>query len=211
MFSLQATPINPSDLSLSVPLLKQVNDKSFYRQFIRLAGAKVILTTSSFEAEKLEIQGIGNGLSVLIPTKGTLRTQLNILESFVTDNVTLPAGLTQPSECNAPLYKALWQADKMFVALSPWCDFYTFNNSTQEYSKTTSEGPFGQGIYNVTLEVPYIYIGEHRDGNLFSLSLRVVQVIYQPSSPISNVDTQISNLKKPKKGERPLLKKTVKV
>lgn len=154
----------------------------------------MLLTTSNFEVEKLEIRGEGNNLSLLIPTQGTLRTQLNILESFATKNVSFPAGLTQSPECKAPLYKALWQADKMFVALSPWCDFYTFNTSNEEYSKTTSKGPFGKGIYHVTLEVPYIYLGDHKDGHLFSLTLRAVQVIYQPTLP--NTDVEIAASKK---------------
>ena len=212
IFSLQAKPINPTDLSLSTPLSKEVNGKIHYRQFIRLAGAKVILTTSNFVAEKLEIRGEGKNLSVLVPTQGTLRTQLNILESFVTAKVTFPAGLTQPSDCKAPLYKSLWQADKMFVSLSPRCDFNNFNKTTEENAKTTKEGPFGQGIYHVTLEAPYIYIGEHKDGNLFSLSLRVVQVIYQPSPLISIANNPSSPLsddsKKLKKGAKSS-KKTV--
>ena len=168
-----------------------------------MSGTKVMLSTANFETEKLIIRGEGTNLSVLIPTQGTLRTQLNVLENFVTEKVTIPNGLKQPSDCKAPMYKALWQQDNMYVSLSPWCDFYLFNHSIGEYTKMTSKGPFEKGVYNVTLEVPYIYLGEHKDGHLYSLTLRVVQVVYQPASPITEVDallnSLIDNKKKPKK------------
>ena len=162
-----------------------------------------MLSTANFETEKLIIRGEGTNLSVLIPTQGTLRTQLNILENFVTENVKIPSCLQQPSDWKVPLYKALWQQDNMYVSLSPWCDFYLFNQSMGEYTKITNKGPFGKGLYNVTIEAPYVYIGAHKDGHLFSLTLRVVQVEFQPASPISDVEVVLNSLiddkKKPKK------------
>ena len=108
-----------------------------------------MLSTANFETDKLVIRGEDKNLSVLIPTQGTLRTQLNILEGFVAEKASIPAGLKQPDDTKAPMYKALWQQDNMYVSISPWCDFYMFNPSLGEYTKITSKGPFEKGVYNV--------------------------------------------------------------
>jgi hypothetical protein len=38
----------------------------------------------------------------------------------------------------------------------------------------------GRGVYGLTVEVPYVYIGEHRSGEAFSLTLRFVEIIFEP-------------------------------
>ena len=172
-----------------------------------MSGAKVLLTTANFETERLVIRGEGAKQSVLIPTQGTLRTQLNVLETFATTHVTIPPALSPLANSKVPLYKALWQQDNMYVSLSPWCDFYLFNQSISQYTKITSKGPFGKGVYNVTFEVPYIYLGEHKDGHLYSLTLRAVQVVYQPTPQISDVDTLLDSLIDEDKENRPPKKK----
>ena len=80
----------------------------------------------------------------------------------------------------------------MFVSVSPWCDFYKYDPSSGEYHRMTSEGPFAKGTYHVTIEAPYVYIGVHKDGHLFSLTLRAVQVVYQPEALTPEVDSVIA-------------------
>lgn len=207
---MQSAPINPNSLSLSVPLQKEVNGKAHFRQYLRVNGAKVILSTNNFETEKLVLNGTESNLSALIPTTGSLRTQLNILESYITQNVSIPNDMKQPADCKASQYKALWQQDNMYIQLSPWCDYFTFSAAHGNYMRTTKEGPFGKGIYHVTIEAPYIYIGPHKDGHLFSLTLRVVQVLYDPAPPTSGVNQLLDSLivekKKPKSSGRAVKK-----
>lgn len=169
-------------------MLKEVNGKSHYRQFLRLAGRKVILATPNFTADGLSIRDNGQNKAILIPTEGNLRAQLNVLEHFVCSNVTLPSGLKRPEDQKVQLYKALWQQDNMYVSVSPWCEYYQFNPELNAYTRMSEQGPFGKGSYHMTVEVPYVYIGEHKGGHLFSLTLRITQVVFQPATAELDVD-----------------------
>ena len=42
------------------------------------------------------------------------------------------------------------------------------------------ETKFGPGSYTVTIEVPYIFIGAHKQGEVYSLTIRAVQILYRP-------------------------------
>ena len=56
------------------------------------------------------------------------------------------------------------------------------------------QGPFGNGTYQMMVEVSHIYIGTHKEGQLFSLSLHVVQVVYQPEIATADVDSLFSTI-----------------
>ena len=40
------------------------------------------------------------------------------------------------------------------------------------------------GLFSFSIEVPYVYIGPHKGGERFSLSLRLLQVTYTPLSKV---------------------------
>ena len=109
------------------------------------------------------------------------------------NNVALPPGLPRPEHNAAPLYKPLWQNNNLFVSISPWCDYYKYDVNMGEYHRMTKEGPLDKGTYHVTLEAPYIYIGTHKGGHLFTLTPCVIQLVYQPEPSAPALEPSIAN------------------
>ena len=71
----------------------------------------------------------------------------------------------------------------MFISASRWCSVFQLNKETGNYDPITiKEAQFGRGRYSVTVEIPYVYIGPHKCGENFSLTTRVVQIVYDPAT-----------------------------
>ncbi len=122
--------------------------------------------------------------SILIPVVPWLRQQLNAIETFAQANadvskLNLPAG-------KKATYKPLWKGDMMYIRVSRWCQIFKQNLETGEFDSVDISTRFGQGTYSVMIEVPYIYLGPHRKGENFSLTIRVEQVVYMPDKPRPN-------------------------
>ena len=62
---------------------------------------------------------------------------------------------------------------------------YHQNPTTNSYKAVDRKMVFGPGFYSVTIDVSHVYIGPHKNGEHFSLNLRVSQITYQsiPSAP----------------------------
>ena len=195
--------ISGEELSLSAPILEKVSgDSPSYRQFLRHQGKKVIIPTENFSAASLNIRTDNKRRSVMIPTDGPFRAQLDVIETFVTKNVIIPPGVVRSPDCKVPIYKAQWPQNNMFVTLAPWCKFFKHDSQTNSYVVMDPQGPFGNGTYHMMVEVSHIYIGPHKEGQLFSLSLHVVQVVYQPEIVSTDVDSLFATLQAEQKSAK---------
>ena len=197
--------LNPAELHLSTPMSKEVSGEGkSYRQFINYHGMKVVLLTPNFQLESLKMRSHKGVQSALIPVESWLREQLNILERFVVDNVSIPEDVPKPTGIQT-LYKSLWGSKNMYITLSKWCNFFQFKEGSGGYEPLTSSSNFGRGTYNVSIEVPYVYIGPHKDGHCYSLTLRIVQVVYKPDlipstpSPVTQSITDTPKVRRQRK------------
>ena len=125
-----------------------------------------------------------------MPIEGWLRQQFNIIEQFACQNVSLPASMTNPSKQVGRVYRPLHQQGNMFISISHWCNILKLNRETGLYDSVSLSEMKGQGVYCMAIEVPYIYIGEHKMGESFSVTLRVVEMWFEPdvvASPLIQV------------------------
>lgn len=173
--------MDPTQLALGDPVRQEVGGtgKSYYRQYLRHGGTKLVLLTPLYESGGLVFQTHGDSKSVLVNISPNLRATLNVVENFVTQNVSLPADAVSQS-LTGSLYKPLWHAENMMITVSRWCKFYRLNDETKAYEIVPMTQQFNKGIYQISIEVPYVYIGPHKEGQSFSLTARVVQVLFQP-------------------------------
>ena len=119
----------------------------------------------------------GPDFSILIPIEPWLRQQLNTAETFVQQH--LKNQPTGPIE--NLIYKPLWAGDMMYVRMANWCQIFKQNRETGQYSSTDLHS-LGRGNYNITIELPYIYIGPHKNGETVSLTTRIVQITFEPEN-----------------------------
>ena len=178
----QASNIEKENLSLGSPLSKEVSGKKSYRQYLKLSGGRLVIATPPFVADSLTFRNLSpNVRSLLVPICPWTREQLSAVESFVKENIVIPEDVK--AKAGTSPYKTLWGGDNMFITVSPWCNFFQYDSSLATYQKITGDGPFFRGSYNISVEAPYVYMGEHKDGQACSLTLRVTQVIYHPELP----------------------------
>ena len=202
--------INPSHLSLSQPSPKEVRASGCrtYRQYLSCNKNKLVLQTPDFQHRGLAIRTNNTLRSVCIPVEPWLRSQLDEIEKFVKDNVKIPNDVVE-SMGDPPKYKSLWSGENMYITISQWCSF--FRGSDRGYEQLPADSHFGDGTYNINIEVPYVYIGPHKDGSSFSLTLRVVQIVYKPNlialTPCSNLQVEGADATKTKKAKRSRKKK----
>lgn len=164
----------PTILSLSEPVKKEVSD-NHYRQYVRIHGQPITINIPEFHRNStLKITLRGCTASVCVPLDSVTRQTLSFIESFVKSNV------------QSEKYKPLYLNDFMCVSLSAWCRFEKIN---QDGSRTQLEDGtvLGRGTYGLTLSVSHVYVGPHKGGETFSLSLHVTKVSYKPDSDISEL------------------------
>lgn len=174
--------MNPANLSLSKASKYEVaNSTPHYRQYIKYENGKLQLLTPNFQSDSLKLKESGSDFSVLVPVVPWLRNQLNMVETFAEQNVSF-ASHALPTN-GVHIYKPLWGGDKMYVQMSRWCHIFRKNLETGQYDTVDVKTPLGRGTYNITIEVPYVYIGPHKNGENYSLSTRIVQIVFEPDAP----------------------------
>ena len=133
------------------------------------------------------------GRAFQIPVESWLRSQLTAVEEFAKDNVDLSC-LSPPLPERA-IYKPFWHGSCMCVPVAPWCNVLKQNLKTGVFETVPYDTEFGRGTFNISLEVPHIYIGPHKKGETYSLSLSIVQMVFHP-------EPEPSLFKKPKMPEK---------
>ena len=196
---MQATNTNPnieaSGLSLGPITNHEVPDATpHYRQHILYKDAKLRLLTPNFQAEGLKIKEHGpNNRSLLVPVAPWLRSQFDVVESFARENVNFPSKFLPSGE--RTVYKPLYRGDMMYIQISNWCQMFRQAPTSNQCDAINIDTPLGRGTYNVTIEVPYAYIGPHKNGENFSLNLRVIQIYYMPEELPAAISTKTSKAK----------------
>lgn len=211
---LQATEtntLNEEQLTLSPPAEDKV--PGTYRQILRLNGQKVVIQTSNYHTETgiYMYSHSDELLSMLVPVDDWLRRHLEILQRFVVSHTTIPSTLPRSKEGNY-LFKPLLERDSIMISLSKWCRIFKFDDSKGAYVRVDKFSQFAKGNFSANIEASHVYIGPHKGGHHFSLSLRVKQIIYNEEK--QEPDTQFLNEllaastegeveKEPKRGKKP--------
>ena len=140
---------------------------------------KLIIQTPSFQQNGLIFRATKGRRAIITPIDVWLRSQFNELENFVKANVKVPDDVVKV--VGDSKYKPLWDRERMCISVSQWCSYYRETGSDGGFEQIPADSHFGDGTYNISIEVPYVYIGPHKDGFSFSLTLRIVQVVFKPN------------------------------
>ena len=122
--------------------------------------------------------------SIIIPLDIWLRSQLMSLQTHVVDKVTIPASIPIPPT-GKYIYKPICIGNNIAISISHWCSYYGYNHATGVYETVKDMSRFQSGQYNCNIEVSHVYIGPHKNGQNFSISLRVTQIMYKSESEAS--------------------------
>ena len=150
-----------------------------YYQNIEYDGTKLILQSPLVEMSTLDVRPNMIGNAALIPVTGWLRQQLTLIEQFVHQHVQIPKDLLQAwPHKRLDYYTSLFEGTSMFITLSKFCQF-TRGISPDNCQVVDSIYSFGKGMYSFRIEIPNVYIGPHKGGELFALNLRVIGIYCQ--------------------------------
>ena len=170
-------------LELSEAVKNEVS--SGYKQFLKSDGKNVIFCTVPFRREEGLKFNVHNAMtSVLVPLDSDLIASLTRVENFIKDLVSLEK------------YKPLWLRSGMFVNVSKWCKYELVkpDGTTQPLPENIA---FGAGIYKIYIGVSHLYVGPHRGGEHYSLSLHVMKIAYEPLQNLESVLVDIMNAEEP--------------
>ena len=183
---MQADSINSSKLQLTPAskLKASTEDCAQYKQEIFYDGERLTLSSPPFYTNSLMIVKNEKRRYLILSIVPWLRQQFNILDTYVKDKVELPEDLAK--SCQLPTsdyHKPLWSGSDMHITVSKWCKILQHSDVGHgEYMEVGEDVKLGSGMYIINIEIPYVYIGKHKsDDKLFSLSLRISQILYQPT------------------------------
>ena len=142
------------------------------KQYLKLHGNRALIAVPEFYRDVgLKFIFTGNITFVLIPLDDNLRNSLETIETFVKDNV------------KSEKYKPLWLNEAMYVNVSHYCNYQQINDDGTH--SPIQQGTFlGRGFYSMHIHASHVYIGPHKNGETYSLSLYVVQITYKPKGDI---------------------------
>lgn len=143
-------------------------------------GQRVKVQSHNIRTDRgLQLYDHGEGmLSLSVPLDGWLRTRFTQIQNFVVSNVTIPPDVVRAADGNC-IFKPFLDADTLLVPMSQWCKYYKYDEEKTAYVEVAGYVPFEKGDFNVGIDVSHVYIGPHKGGHQFSLSLRVYQIVYR--------------------------------
>lgn len=165
------------NLSLDEAVKLEVSDA--YKRCLKKDGSRIIISTPVIHVSGgLKFLTNKSMSSVLLPLDPATIASLKEIEEFVKENV------------DSPRYKPLWLKDSMFVSVSKWCryELLTSNGSVQQNPENLI---LGAGLYMLDIQASHVYIGPHKNGETFSLSLHVTRIAYEPEQSINELMNEI--------------------
>ena len=102
------------------------------------------------------------------------KAKLQVIENFVQANVV------------SEKYKPLFLHNAMYVNLSKWCK-YELMKPDGSRQPLPAETYLGKGTYSLEIQASHVYIGPHRGGETFSISLHIVRLGYQPDPSLGDI------------------------
>ena len=173
---------------MNLALGQQVRDevRNVYKQRLWTKdGERVLITVPAFySAEPLKVVQYKNVTAGRIPLDSNTREKFAGIDNFVKAAV------------NSPLYKAIWKGDHLLVNFSKWCKYELVqpDGSRQIMPPNTL---LGKGMYSVVLQASHVYVGPHKSGDTFSVSLHIAELLYEPEQTLSDMMDDILNSKPP--------------
>lgn len=164
-----------------------------YTQTVRASGQKVLIQTSNYHTNS----GIymyshdADRKSISLPLDDWLRSQLTTLQDFVVSHTTFPSEVL-PAKEGTYVFKPLLNRDTILINVSKWCRIFKFDESSGSYVQVEKINQFGKGNFSAIIEVSHVYIGPHKGGHNFSLSMRVKQIVYSEEKQ-EELDSNILN------------------
>ena len=163
-----------------------------YKQYLRVGGQRVnVRVPEFFRKTGLKFFVNSKVTSVLVPLEDELKTTLGYIDSFVKENV------------KSEKYKPLWLKDAMCINVSSWCQYQQVNPDGSR-TPITSETFLGRGHYSMLIQASHAYVGPHKGGETYSLSLHVVQITYKPVDDLMELIETLSTDFEPPPQPEPL-------
>ena len=133
-----------------------------------------------YSAEPLKVAYYENLKAAYIPLDPATRAKLTEIEKFVEQAV------------DSPTYKPIWKGDALFINFSRWCKYETVmpDGSRQPMP---SDAVLGKGMYSLVIQASHVYVGPHKSGETYSLSLHIRELLYEPEQNLNDwFDTLMS-------------------
>ena len=182
-----STPIDYKELHLSAPtpLKVSIDSSPQYHCYLTHNGTRIKLKSLAFKTNGMRIYSRKDKLSVVVPTDDWLRSQLDELEKFVMENVTIPNDVSKMEGGVGEEYKALYRGNPMSINVSQWCKY-----RMMQEDGTIIDVPLSKlnqpGTITFELAVPYVYIGNLANGKCFSLTLFITELLLEPPMPTTS-------------------------
>ena len=153
-----------------------------FKQRLRIKHRQPVLikVPTFYSAEPLKIIHYENLKAAHIPLDPVTRAKLTEIDSFVEQAV------------DSPTYKPIWKGDVLFVNFSRWCKYEIImpDGSRQPMSSDTA---LLRGMYSVVIQASHVYVGPHKSGETYSVSLHIRELLYEPEQNLSDwFDTLMS-------------------
>ena len=154
-----------------------------YKQSIRVNGNKLFLQSMYHRTE----DGIplisygGDRFTITIPMDSWIRQNLSVIERFIQNNVQIPNDVPRCAN-GSYSFKTLLNKLNLQILLSKWCKFLTYDPNKMCYIAVDFNHFLqhnAKGEFSVKIECAHVYIGPHKNGHQYSLSLRAHQVVFK--------------------------------
>ena len=169
--------IHPTQLSVTPPC--EVARTKHQRQNLAYRGTRIQILLKGVNSDCVKLINNEPGYSYEIPVESCLRSQLDAIEHFAQRNVDFSCLDSPPTPAK---YKPLWRGDDMIIQVAPWCRVFQQVDETGGFVSPPHPIHVPNSLVNITVEVPYIYIGPHKNGEHFSVSLSIIQMVYYPAT-----------------------------
>ena len=139
-----------------------------YYQCLLNNEKKAKVHTSPMKLNHLSYLSSPKGVSICVPIQPNVRHEMDIIETFVKENVSIPPELSQQQQqCQ---YKSLYRGNSMKILIDPFSTvLYQPPDEFLEIISTRHLPQLGNAMYSFDIKMDKIYIGPHKDGSMYSI------------------------------------------
>ena len=86
----------------------------------------------------------------------------------------------------AGTYKPMAKGERILVNFSRWCKYELMlpDGKRKIMSKDMN---LGQGMYAISIAIPHLYVGPHKNGETHSVSLNICEILYEPEQNLIDI------------------------
>ena len=170
-------------------------EKPRYRQPLTYDDNKLIISLTPYRLSSLNLtENHFNFKSLKVPVDKYLRQQLIMLEKYMITNAKIPDDVKstwKPSNKMKSPYKHFWRGPAWYVPISDWCKVQI---NQKLYNLNDCLSDLREGIYQIFIDIPYIYYGPHALDYVCSITARITKVVYEPLPSHSDIDELLNSL-----------------